>query len=443
MKTLIALIALVAFAASVQADDSVNDYIKMILENIKGQMTTGIPDMKIPVLDPLSIPKIDEHIKEGVADIKILVDQLKVDGLSKFDTRSVDADLQNLRLSLDLFIPQIAANAVYNLDGKIFNIIPLYGKGPAHVNVVDVTVSASAGLTITADGHLQAQEMKMDLKFGSIFCNLENILGGGSLGNLVNGVVTMLGKNIFDHFQPDIMRELNKVIRLELNKALKDVSLADIQGGLIPGGYRRDATLYDAGNANIFLDKLLVNARSEIKKDLDPIKLPEDKASFSKKILFVTVHGEARVYEGWLAGLSTIHRTGNAEMSTSNDEQTMMVSAHLGVSNLKGHYRAHAKFMSLGPSASATVSVSSVSVRIGVKQSFVPGSKPQLTNFNIERIGGISIHFSGLGPLDWIINLLTNLVGNLVKGAISNAIEKPLRSLIAEKLSQIDIPLGK
>jgi hypothetical protein len=62
--------------------------------------------------------------------------------------------------------------------------------------------------------------------------------------------------------------------------------------------------------------------------------------------------------------------------------------------------------------------VSSVSVRIGVKQSFVPGSKPQLTNFNIERIGGISIHFSGLGPLDWIINLLTNLVGNLVKGEI-------------------------
>ena len=41
------------------------------------------------------------------------------------------------------------------MDGKIFNIIPIYGKGGANVQIVDLTVTGSAALTITADGHLK------------------------------------------------------------------------------------------------------------------------------------------------------------------------------------------------------------------------------------------------------------------------------------------------
>ena len=47
-----------------------------------------------PCVENWSIPTINEHIREGVADIKILVDGLKIDGMSKFETQKVDADLQ-------------------------------------------------------------------------------------------------------------------------------------------------------------------------------------------------------------------------------------------------------------------------------------------------------------------------------------------------------------
>ena len=39
---------------------------------------------------------------------------------------------------------------------------------------------------------------------------------------------------------------------------------------------------------NQFLDQVLDNARPTIQKEIDPIRLPEEKVGFSKKIIFVT-----------------------------------------------------------------------------------------------------------------------------------------------------------
>jgi len=427
-----------------RADESVNNYIRAILQNVKGQMTTGIPDLKVPVLDPLSVPKISEHVREGVADIKILVDNLKINGMSKFETQKVDADLQNLRLTLSLFVPRVAGNAVYDLDGKIFSIIPVYGKGKATVQLVDLVASGSAALTITTDGHLQATEFDVNPSFGGIAVNLENILGGGNLGQVVNGVVNMLGKTLFDKFQPEIRKALNKLIIGEVNKALRKVKLSDIQGGLIPSGYtlNADEVTYEAGNANAFLDQILSNARPSIQKDLDPIDLPEGGISFSKKILGITFHGGAQVNQGWLAGLSTIHRAGDAEM-TNTPDGAIIVSAQLGLNNLQGHYRAFAKLLNIGPETAVTATVSYVSVSIKVKQTFQPGAHPELLDFAITRIDKIDVKLeSGLGPLDFIIGGIVNLVSGLIKGLVVKIVNKPLKQLIGQKLSEITIPIG-
>jgi len=427
------------------ADESVNNYIRAILQNLKGQMTTGIPDMGVPVLDPLSIPTINENVREGPASIKIFVDQLKITGISSFETQMVDANLQDLRIALSLFIPRVTGKANYDLNGKIFNIIPLYGKGGANVQIVDLTVTGNAALTITADGHLKMNDFGLDIGFGSIFVNFENLLGGGNLGQVVNGLINVLGKTLFDKFKPVIKKELSKAILGEINKALSNVKLSDIQGGLIPSGYalNEEAVSYEAGNANAFLDNILTNARPTIDKDLDPVDLPNGEAGFSKSILGINVHGQAKVFDGYLAGLRTIHRSGDAEMVNTADG-AIIINAKLGLSNLQGHYRALAKFMNLGPETGVTIGVSSVSVRISVKQSFVPGAHPELLDFAIESVGDVLVKLdTGLGPLDFILGGIINLVNNLVKDLIVKIVNEPLKNVIAEQLAHVTIPMGK
>ncbi len=62
MKVSAALIFLTftgIFAVPVSKDDSLDNYIRQVLELFKSQMTTGIPDLGIPVLDPFAVPHFD------------------------------------------------------------------------------------------------------------------------------------------------------------------------------------------------------------------------------------------------------------------------------------------------------------------------------------------------------------------------------------------------
>merc|ERR1712142_1319249 len=189
---------------------------------------------------------------------------------------------------------------------------------------------------------------------------------------------------------------------------------------------------------NDFLDQLLDNARPTIAKELDPIKLPEKRHRFSKKIIFVTVHGEASVYNGYIHGLTNLHRSGEASMTTEGD--CLVVRAHAGINNLKGQYSAKATFMNLGPHLSASLSISSVSVRLGIKQALKPDAHPELIDFKIEHISGIKVHVGGLGPLGWILGGLTTFIVNILKDVIANAVDAPIRNVIRNELRKVKIP---
>merc|ERR1719495_2716120 len=176
---------------------------------------------------------------------------------------------------------------------------------------------------------------------------------------------------------------------------------------------------------------MIAQARPSI-AERDPLKLPDATQGFEKKILGIRVHGEAKIYDGFLHGIQTIHRTGDAEMTQSAD-----------MSKLNGHYRMHAKFMNLGPSGEVSVQVSLVSVEIHVSVDLSTGKpKTTLEYFDIDYVGNIGINFDGLGPLDWIINPLGGWIINLVKDKIVDAVEGPLRKIIADKIQNVEIPIG-
>ena len=55
---------IINFICQVNKDDSVDDYIKAILEELRAAMPTGIPELGIPILDPFDVPHFDiPHIE--------------------------------------------------------------------------------------------------------------------------------------------------------------------------------------------------------------------------------------------------------------------------------------------------------------------------------------------------------------------------------------------
>jgi len=198
----------------------------------------------------------------------------------------------------------------------------------------------------------------------------------------------------------------------------------------------------DSTNANAYVDELLARARPLIQEKLEPVELPEYSLKISQSIIITDVEAEAKVHDGWLAGLTTLHRAGDAILSTTTDKKTISISTTLGVSNIAGHYRGEVTFMNLGPSVQVHLSVRSLTVEVGVGQSMYGNTKsdPILTHFDIKNLGEIDFEFDGLGPLDWIINPFTNFLLNKIRGVIAWVVEFPLRHIIANLLPAIKMP---
>merc|ERR1712168_1227976 len=193
------------------------------------------------------------------------------------------------------------------------------------------------------------------------------------------------------------------------------------------------------GNANEYADVILKNLRVRIvNKGLDPLILPVKSFEFSKKILLVEVRGSAKVYDGYLKGLSTLHRTGLASMSTNATH--INVRTTIGVNDLVGSYKASAKFMNFGPQFNILLGMESVGVAFEVVQATQKGSKPQLLSFAIVDLGEIKAEIDGnLAILDFFVNKFNNFVINLVKNFVVTALELPLKKLVQNVLDNTEL----
>merc|ERR1712029_313854 len=195
-----------------------------------------------------------------------------------------------------------------------------------------------------------------------------------------------------------------------------------------------------SGNANEYADEILKNLRVRIlNKGLDPLILPVKSFEFSKKILLVEIRASAKVYDGYLKGLSTLHRTGLASMSTN--ETHVKVRATIGVNDLVGSYKASAKVLNFGPSFNLLLGVESVGISFEVVQPIQKGSRPTLLSFGVVDLGHINAVVDGdLNLLDWVINKVNNFVINLVKDVVVVALEIPLKKLVQNVLDTADLP---
>merc|ERR1711872_805272 len=195
-----------------------------------------------------------------------------------------------------------------------------------------------------------------------------------------------------------------------------------------------------SGNANDYADQLLKKLRVRILNEgLDPLILPVKSFEFYKKILLVEVRGSAKVYDGYLKGLSTLHRTGLASMNSNGTHIT--VRATIGVNDLTGSYKASAKFMNLGPSFGINLFMESVGITFEVLKSVQPDSRPTLLSFQVVDLGEIKTELDGnFHILDFVINKFNNFVINIVKDFVIGIISIPLKKIVQNVLNTADLP---
>jgi len=195
-----------------------------------------------------------------------------------------------------------------------------------------------------------------------------------------------------------------------------------------------------SGNANDYADEILKNLRVAIKNTgLDPLMLPIRSFEFSKKVLGMELRGSAKVYDGFLKGLSSIHRTGLA--STTKMDNGTRIRATVGVNDLTGNYKASAKFMNVGPSFGVNIAMQAVGFTFEIEKPLEKGARPTLHNFAIVDLGEIKTEIKGnLNILNFILNKFNNFVINIIKDVVALALGPPMKVILQEILNTVDLP---
>merc|ERR1711970_98694 len=229
MRYLVLLLSCIALVQSKAIrDPQVDEFNRKALENFRDQMPNGIPELNIPVLDPFEVDIPHIHIESDSVKIDADITDLVIQYLSTFEIENVHLDIEGLGLQLKLNMDLLQGDADYNLDGTIFSFIPIYGEGPMWLKLINLDLNADAAVTINAEGFVQVETMDITADFTEIQLHLDGLLGGGDFGEVINQILNLMGKFIWDELKDKLFPEIDNALTNFLNEALKGCSITDL-----------------------------------------------------------------------------------------------------------------------------------------------------------------------------------------------------------------------
>jgi hypothetical protein len=112
-------------------------------------------------------------------------------------------------------------------------LFPLYGSGGMFIELGDLDITATADLALNAEGYLQIKDngLKLGATFGHIELHLDNLLGGGDFGEVINQLLSALGPTLWDLLDDDLFNIINDALTGVINSALDFCSVSEIVAG--------------------------------------------------------------------------------------------------------------------------------------------------------------------------------------------------------------------
>ncbi len=433
------------------SDDSFKRFFKAVLQNLKAHMKDGIPPLGIPPLDPLSVGSFSFSEKESYVDVKASFQDVVVTGLSTIDFPKLSFDDTQLKVSATTTLANLKGTGKYKLDGTAVYIVPLTGDGDMTVEAEAVTMTISMTVSTFNIAKLTAKVTVEDISFavGSIKLNLTNLEGGGDLGSVLNEILNLLGKKIFDAAEPAISHALESALQSIINEELKKLHLPAVlnttsnppTGAIAKAFYRPTFDLQAAtpGNLNVLFDQILANANSYLAgNNYDPWNVGQDAStSFSQKMPWPlpSINGGAQFTDIEIYGLSHLVRTGDVTLCASPPT----ISLNIGVSNSVhggGNWKAWLKPVNIHGSGNVSINNLSIAATITVQD-----KKGTIQSIGFSSTPNINVDINGLGPLSWILSQFINAITGMLSPWLNNIVMPKLKGVLQDELNKVSLPI--
>lgn len=193
----------------------------------------GLPDFKIPVMEPFVIPKVqlDQGSSKAIT-LKSTFTNLAISGLTKGQFTDLKVTLNpDPNMEVSVHIPSARIISDYEIDGKLL-VVPIKGSGKCEANLTEVTGSLKLNAKyVEKKGSTFFEIVKRNLKVNAkgahfYFDNL--FQGNKELGETTNKFINENWRELYKELEPVIEKTMLSVMDYFLNLLLQDYSYDDL-----------------------------------------------------------------------------------------------------------------------------------------------------------------------------------------------------------------------
>jgi len=208
------------------------------LENFRANMETGLPELGLPPIDPMTIDEIGFKFFE----VNAAFTNTKLRGFKDFKLESSKVDKQKRTWNVGLFLPKMKASGSYQLAGKFPPNLDLGSStGEERLSASDVSLTAEMKLGTRPGGKILVEELDLipdfnniDLELDCLFpkegkCCPKKFLKSCNPG-LAKIVLKFINqkRNFVKNFQPGITKKMAGILKDYLNKALVNLDADNV-----------------------------------------------------------------------------------------------------------------------------------------------------------------------------------------------------------------------
>ncbi|XP_015601326.1 uncharacterized protein LOC107270648 isoform X2 [Cephus cinctus] len=198
-----------------------------LLDTFRICMREGMPDVGIPIMDPLFISHydLDTH-NEEIGDVSGFIHNVTVRGASTFIVDYASLSLIGPMVTLNLTVPQLYVVGYYNIKGRIGNMFDIYGNGPFTATIYNTKIYLHTVLGYSRG--LYMKSFDLDFSIESINMDLRNFMRNKKYGKVMNEVLEEMAPKALEIIKPEILPQIQNYILNRANDTLYHLTVRDV-----------------------------------------------------------------------------------------------------------------------------------------------------------------------------------------------------------------------
>nr|ANA78435.1 takeout-like protein [Helicoverpa armigera] len=206
---------------------TINDCVKKSIEALRPQISTGIPELDVPSLDPFFIPEIKALTADNTP-LRATGHNIKVTGAGSFVIKSLTVDLDTLKIKARVRFPKLHFEGQYKLDGQVL-IVPLKGEGNLNADAVKCDAELVLHTQIVnKDGvdYVKFKKIDTDINIKDYRVKLDGLFNGDkNLGEAANQAINQNRGEILRATKPHLEKTVSTNLLEAANNVVEGLTL--------------------------------------------------------------------------------------------------------------------------------------------------------------------------------------------------------------------------